>query len=688
MDDASVEEGIRAAVAALEADDAPAAGAIIASLLGREPDHPLVLHLAGLIAQRRGDLEDACALLARALVSARATSSQWLAHAELALLAGRTAEAIASARVVAGREPARPDGWSVLGVALLAVDDPAGAREAFRAALAADQGHPGARRGLASALLRLGEPEAGARELESLLAVDPGDTVSRATLLQLRIGRAEYAAAERLARAGLERDPGSVDARLGLVLVDLQRGRYWDALAHLGPIEDQATVDTRVALLRVHLLRFTERFDAALEAAAEALGRWPGRSDFLHVHALALQAVGRSVEALTAFDAAAAASASPAAVLSDKGVLLTQLGRFADAIASFDAALVADPTLADAWYNRALARHHAPDDPALAAMAALLARALPVRAQILLHFALGKALDEAGDIDGAFAHWQSGNRLRRAELAYDEGAAMRQLAACALRPVQPTPTLPAGSCRGSELPVFIVGMPRSGSSLIEQILAAHPDVFGAGELLRLREEFERLAEVPRDADDHEAAATRILTRLTGLAPAARRVLDKDLLNFQYLGTLHELFPRARVIHCRRDPVDTCFSAYTQLFQGTIDFSYDLAELGHYYGAYAALMAHWRRVLPDGVLLEVDYESVVADPEREARRMVAFLGLPWDPACLRFFDHRRPVATASAAQVRRPVYASGVGRGRAYASHLGYLLDALRAAGIPAGGPGA
>jgi hypothetical protein len=245
-----------------------------------------------------------------------------------------------------------------------------------------------------------------------------------------------------------------------------------------------------------------------------------------------------------------------------------------------------------------------------------------------------------------------------------------------------------GAGHASALPVFIVGMPRSGTTLIEQILASHPQVFGAGELPDLGDAAARLSE-PGDANgafpEIVASLPDEVLRQVGAryadaagarAPMAERVTDKMPLNFYFVGLIHLALPNARIIHASRDPLDTCLSCFATLFTGDHRVAYELSELGRYYKAYEGLMEHWRRVLPDGVMLEVRYEDVVADVGREARRIVAHCGLSWDDTCLRFHGSPRPVRTASAAQVRRPIYDSSVGRWRAYDKLLLPLIEAL------------
>ena len=415
------------------------------------------------------------------------------------------------------------------------------------------------------------------------------------------------------------------------------------------------------------------RYYDAAALCRDALAQGHDSAELKRAYGLALQSAGRELEALAAFDDAAADSA---AALSDKGVLLTQLGRVAEACEAFDQAIDREPSLADAWYNRANARIHAPGDPDIAAMQEMLGAGGSVRDRMLLHFALGKALMEAGHAHTAFAHWHDANRMRRAMIHYDAEAALHRMESMAARPVDLAATDSATGARLSELPVFVVGMPRSGSSLLEQILASHPEVHGAGELLRLRSLFEEGMAGAGAPGAEVSIAEAVLGKLQSLSSRALRVIDKDLANFQNLGFIHQVFPRARIIHCRRDPLDTCFSAYTKLFFGDWGFTYELGELGRHYRGYHALMNHWRAALPGKVFLEIDYETLVAQPERETRRVLEFLGLPWNDACLRFFETARRVGTASFAQVRQPIYRTSIGRARSFRSHLQPLIEAL------------
>jgi hypothetical protein len=301
-------------------------------------------------------------------------------------------------------------------------------------------------------------------------------------------------------------------------------------------------------------------------------------------------------------------------------------------------------------------------------------------------------LDRAGAYDEAFQHFQEGNRRRREQFLQEgqgfDRAAHSELVDRLLRVFTADYfERVRGFGSDSEVPVFVTGMPRSGTSLVEQILSHHPEAAGLGELRDIPKMVTDLPARLQTAEKYpeclayldQAAVQGLgqayLNRIQQLAGSARRVSDKMLENFLHLGLIATLFPRARIIHCRRDPLDTCVSCYLQFFHG-LDFTWDLADLGSYYRDYQRLMAHWQTVLPMPIL-DINYEDLVADVEDQSRRLLTFCGLDWNDRCLRFYENPRAVRTVSKLQVRRPIYTSSVGRWRHYAAHLGPLQEALR-----------
>jgi tetratricopeptide (TPR) repeat protein len=302
---------------------------------------------------------------------------------------------------------------------------------------------------------------------------------------------------------------------------------------------------------------------------------------------------------------------------------------------------------------------------------------------IELHFLLGKLLDRRGDYDAAFTAFEAGNRLKHKR--YDRQAVTGLVDELIeiFRPGQfaKMPRL-AGAGQGN---IFIVGMPRSGSTLIEQIISSHRDVHGAGELPFISELVQAMPTAyPANLQtisqpDLQELASTYRQRLQQLDTDRDYVTDKMLTNFMHLGLLNLLFPDAHVVHCVRDPVDTCLSCYFHNFAARLDYAYDLDDLAHYYRQYSRLMQHWQSVL-SMPMLTVQYEVLVREQEQQTRKLLDFLGLDWDEQCLYFYLNRRPVLTASYDQVRHPMYSDGVQRWRHYQSRLTPLLQGL---GLPA-----
>jgi Tfp pilus assembly protein PilF len=430
-----------------------------------------------------------------------------------------------------------------------------------------------------------------------------------------------------------------------------------------------------------------DRAEEAETAGRSALALRPEDPDVLNAMGRVLARQDRPEEALALFRRALALVPDFADAHNNMGIVLVELGELAAARDALRKAVTLDPRHAGAYMNLAEALRFEPGDPHLAAMESLArdAKSLTETQQMHLHFALGKALSDVGDAARSIRHMLEGNRLKRSHVAYDEASVLG--AFDRIRRTF-TPSLlaeKAGHGDPSPLPIFILGMPRSGTTLVEQILASHPLVHGAGEL----EDFARIVESLRHsigafpesaaalgARESRAIAERYLEGLRARAGASERVTDKMPSNFYFVGLIHLALPGASIVHVRRDPVDTCLSCFSKLFASPQDHTYDLAELGRYYRKYAELMAHWRAVLPPGRMLEVRYEELVADFEPEARRIVAHCGLDWDEACRQFHRTARPVRTASASQVRQPIYGSAVGRGSVRREFLAPLMREL------------
>lgn len=396
----------------------------------------------------------------------------------------------------------------------------------------------------------------------------------------------------------------------------------------------------------------------------------------------AFSRMGAATQALDLFNAIRLAVPTSAEAAFRAGCVLRSLGHIA----------AAETALRDAvqregrpLYHRVLAgvKHFIPGDAQQGALEDLSRRAddLPPDAQVDLHFALAKMYEDLGRPADAFAALARGNRLKRAMISYDEVAQLGALTETAGRYDASVFKRPSSGDAGAGA-VFVFGMPRTGSTLVEQMLASHPDVYGAGEVTALRDAVHGVCgdggmAAPLPGGD-QAAAIGTLYRniLHGLAPGARCAVDKMPGNFLYAGLIARALPRARMIHIHRNGLDCCFSCYATLFAVGHHYAYDLAELGRYYRTYERLMAHWRNVLPPGLMLDVPYEALVQDFQGWSERIIRFCGLKWDARCLDFVHTPRAVTTASAVQVRQPVYTHSVGRSAPFTPWLISLSDAI------------
>jgi hypothetical protein len=289
----------------------------------------------------------------------------------------------------------------------------------------------------------------------------------------------------------------------------------------------------------------------------------------------------------------------------------------------------------------------------------------------VVHFALGKANDDIGDYPTAIRHFDAANKIRSKYGSFDGVALARRVD----RLIAGTPQGFASPAIGVDdpTPILIVGMPRSGTTLVEQILSSHAAVAAGGELPFWAQRDTVSADLPNiTGDDLIVVANDFLAQMRTISPIAARVTDKMPFNFGLLGAIHRILPRATLIHCRRHPIDTCLSIYTTSFESSFDFASDRRSLVAYYRQYERLMAHWREVLPPARLFEVDYETLVSNPEPQTRQLVAACGLEWDDACLSPHLNKRSVTTASLWQARQPIYKSSVERWRRYEPWLGEL----------------
>ncbi len=564
--------------------------------------------------------------------------------------------------------------------------DLSAAERAYRAVLGADPRHPDATHFLGLLLHQRGLAREGLELMQRALLLQPGNYQYRSNLAGALNQLGRPAEAERLYREALALKPDHLESHINLGMLHAAQGDHMGALACFDAALTLAPGDYTAWSQRARSLQQLARPQEALAAYRNAAAAAAGDPIRLQELGVALREAGDVEEAERCHRRAL--ELAPDSPQAENGFanMLAMEGALAAAERHYRRALALKPDYAGAFHNMVDVVRLTPADPLWPGLMALGERAgsLPPEAALPLQFTLGRVWDSQGDYPRAFRHFQEGNRLKRAGLNYDEARQARFFRDF----IAAYPAITAAGGSGDERPVFIVGMPRSGTSLVEQILASHPAVHGAGETHALRDCLRE--ELPPDAGDYrlprqlpqlnDAALGRVAARygryLDEIAPGAQRVTNKLPGNMVFVGLIRLLFPRARIIHCVRDPLDTCLSCYTKLFTAGHPFSYELKELGRFHRMYQGLMAGWRGLLPQDAMLEVVYEELVADVEAGARRLVEHCGLPWDPACLSFHSAARPVRTASLAQVRQPIYSSSMGRWKKYEKELAPLKEAL------------
>jgi tetratricopeptide (TPR) repeat protein len=539
-------------------------------------------------------------------------------------------------------------------------------------------------------LRRFSEAEA---EYRRALAINPSYAEAYNNLGSVLRDLERPAEAEPAYRRALALKPGYLEAMNNLVLAlkDLKRFDEALAAAALALKAQPKNADALAYMGAVYVDQ--KKPDLAFDALKRSLAIAPNKAETLNVLGRAFFEAEQPQKAIDCYRRAIAMKPDLPDAYNNLGNALKELGKFDEALAAFDTCLALNPNTVGAYVNLVEAKKfRSPDDPHFKAIEGFVAglAGLSDERQMHVSFAAAKANDDLKRYDAAFEHWLRGNALKRRTIAYDETATLSYFDRIRASVTADVIHAKSGGGFASVKPIFVIGMPRSGTTLVEQILASHARVTGAGELKDMNE----IVNSVRGGDGTPAPYPEFLSVLTPgelqrigqayvaklerRAPAAQRITDKMPSNFYFLGLIHLALPGAKIIHTNRNAVDTCVSCFSKLFAGEQSQTYDLGELGRYYRAYHGLMAHWRQALPEGAFLDVQYEEVVGDIEAQARRILDYCGLEWDPRVLEFHRTERPVKTASSSQVRQPIYSSSVARWRNYERFLGPLLDELGA----------
>jgi Flp pilus assembly protein TadD len=642
---------LREAFEALAADPAEAERRSRA-ILEAHPGQPSAITLLAIARRRVGFASEAVALLGP-LADAHPNDSTLRYELGLTLASlGRTQDAVAHLRRAVAVRPDMGRAWRTLGDLLFQAGERAGADDAY----GRYYGSPPADLALAEAARAIarGEPEAAEPLLARHLEAWPGDVVALGLLADTCRQRSAFGRAAALLEGLLERHPSCVAARFTLA----------DALYKQG---DHGRV----------LVDHLRRVIAAQPRNYQAHG----------LLGMTLLALNDATGAVEAFRTALAETPSDPRFWVALGEALKFAGWPQEAEAAYRQAIAVDPRHGEAWFRLGDLKTYAFSPKEVAAMrAALEAADLDAEPRALIHYALARACHDAGDPGDAFAHYAAGAALQRTRAPPNPAA---DAALLARSKAMFTPAFFAARAEGGSpdpAVIFIVGLPRSGSTLVEQILASHPDVEGTHELFLVPRLVQRLtaasgAPYPGLLEALSPGERRTLGE--GVIAAAEvhrrlgrpRFIDKQPANFQHVGLIHLILPNARVIDIRRHPMASGFAMFRQHFGVGREFSYDLADLGRYYRYYLETMRMYDEALP-GTVCRVTYEDLIDDPEREIRRLLDYCRLPFDEACLRFHENRRAIMTPSAEQVRRPIFREALEEWRAYAPWLGPLEEAL------------
>jgi tetratricopeptide (TPR) repeat protein len=673
------------------AGQAGEAESLCRQILQSFPQNAPALHLLGIIAHESGNAPAAIELTRQAIAAKDDVALYHSNLGEMLRLLGRPRDAIASGHRAIELEPNNPQAINNLGIAYFDIEDYASAEQCYRRALALDPAFAEACSNLGNALRTTKRLDEAVVAYNRAIALKPNYAEAYNNLGTALRDQKKAAESEPVYRKALALRPNDAATLNNLALALMELDREEEAIQVL---KRSSALDPRNGRTYVYLgsaLLSLDRIEEAEAATQRALSLIPDDADAYNLRGRILLDRDWPEDAVANFRAAIAKKPDMVDAHNNLGNALKELGQVDEAMAAYYTAKRLDPKSTAVYINLVDAKpFKSADDPDLLAMEEL-AKDLPSMSaddRMQLHFALSKAYGDLKRHGESFEHMLKGCALKRQKIDYPEGETLwlfdriRELMSPEMMRAK------AGAGDSSDVPIFIVGMPRSGSTLVEQMLASHPKVFGAGEL----KDFDKVVKSVRGPDgavipypeflpsfqpEHLCQmGAQYLQRLREYSAHAPRITNKMPSSFFYVGLIHLVLPNARIIHTMRNPVDTCLSCFSKLFSGEQNFSYELGELGRYYRKYTELMAHWRRVLPPGVMLDVQYEEVVENFEAEARRIVAHCALEWDPACLAFHENKRPVKTASALQVRKPIYQTSIGRWLPYKDQLEPLLREL------------
>tara|TARA_R110000787_G_scaffold26798_3_gene74776 strand:+ start:15456 stop:17447 length:1992 start_codon:yes stop_codon:yes gene_type:complete len=640
---------------AMQAGNFPAASAIAQQVLSDQPAHQDALYIAAVCARYEGRHADAADWLADLKATAPDFGRAFQEEGHLKRKLGDVPGALRAYQIATRYNPALSASWTAQ----------------------------------ADLLATLGDSDAAmiARTQAERLAALPRELL--AVINHVHEGR--IFRAEEIARAFLQRHPTHVEGMRLLADIGTRLGVHEDADFLLESAIELEPDNIQLRLDYIHVLRKRQKFTESLAQARDLVARDPNNPLFQSYFAIESMQAGDFETALAQFDEILTKLPDDPATLVSRGHALKTHGRSDDAIASYRAATQAEPGQGDAWYGLANLKTYRFNDDELAVLEKQAgAQDLDQMSRIHIAFTLGKAYEDRGDFERAFQAFALGNKLKHQTVRYTTAQMHAEFDA---QKSVCTPDLfaaQAGKGCSAPDPIFILGLPRAGSTLIEQILASHPDVDGTLELpnilslahrLRGRKQLTDRERYPRvlhemPGVDLKALGEDYIENTRTHRQGAPFFTDKMPNNFRHIGLIHLILPNAKIIDARRNPMDCCWSGFKQLFAEGQEFTYSLDDIGNYYRGYVDLMAHWNTVLPEGRILRVQHEDVLDDLEGQVRRLLDYCGLTFDAACIDFHKTERAVRTASSEQVRRPLNKSGLEQWRPYEAHLEPLKAAL------------
>lgn len=687
----TVDQAMQAAGQLQSAGRASEAEVVLKQILSLQPQHAHALHLLGVVTYQLGQASHALELIAQAIRADQGVALFYSNAAEMLRQQGELQQAIAHGMRAIELDPTMASAYSNLGVAYYDLQDYVSAERSHQQALSLNPG-------LLQSLNNLGSIERARKNrlgaidwYQKALSVNSAYLESLSNLGAVLVESERAEEAEPLLERGLALAPNSAEILCNLGLAYFKLEKFDQALQVLNRSLSLKPGYPEAMTGLACVLNEADRVDEARILLEETIARAPDKIDALCQLAGVYTELGLSVLARETFSKALTIDPESTDALAGLGNLSLEAGHFDEAEALLKKTITIDPDNIEARFHLTQIKRVMPWDDNLSALEQIQTKGSKLNSsrRMSLHFALGKAYDDLKDYDKAFQNYQQGAQLKRSKLNFDIRLESALAKSIAHHIDEKFISRMQGAGSSSALPIFVLGMPRSGTTLTEQIIASHPQVFGAGELpdlaqivQRFRPENQNLS-FPQSLASLSAAqltqwGEEYVQRLQTHAPGMPHITDKMPSNYMLMGLIPLMLPRAKIIHVKRNPVDTCLSCFTRLFNRHQEATYDLSELGRHYVNYVTLMEHWKRILPPDSFIEVEYENLIEDIDTEAKRLIAYCDLPWDAACLDFYKNERQIRTASVAQVRQPIYKTSVERWRHYEKYLGPLLNELEA----------